>query len=45
MEQAVFLIVCAAIGYICFKWGFDEGVILTSNTLADQEGEGQTIEK
>jgi hypothetical protein len=45
MEQATFLIVCAAVGWICYKWGFDEGVIMTSNELADQEAEDQTSAK
>lgn len=37
VDQGVFLIVCAAVGYICFKWGFNEGVIVTADTIADEE--------
>lgn len=37
MDQGVFLIVCAAVGFICFKWGFNEGVIVTADAVAAEE--------
>lgn len=40
MDQVVFLLVSAAIGYIAYKWGYDEGVIQTSEALTEvEEGE------
>lgn len=37
MEQATFLACIVLVGYISFKWGFAEGIIQTSEVIADEE--------